>query len=253
MSPLPPAYAHVLSLGILWTSVHCASMCGPLLCGLHIGGARPDVGASAARGLGSVLIYQVGRGLTYAWLGGLAGLIGAELKQVFTAAGSVLSLLFGAALIYSTILRRTTLIKLRRRPDKTLVNVAIGQIRALLSPLLLSTHPLRELALGALLGFLPCMIVAWALGQAAITGSPFHGAAIMLLLVALTTPGLLLTTQLPRLGRVLPPRWRSGMAAILPAVSGLWLLLIGGAGLALWPHKHLCFTLFDRPLMMMIF
>ena len=42
------------------------------------------------RGLLGVLVYQAGRSLTYAWLGGLAGLIGAGLSRIFTAAGGVL-------------------------------------------------------------------------------------------------------------------------------------------------------------------
>jgi sulfite exporter TauE/SafE len=253
MSPLPPAYAHVLGLGLLWTSIHCASMCGPLLCGLQIGGANPNHKTSVGRGVRGVLTYQAGRGLTYAWLGGLAGLIGAGLGRVFTSAGGVLSLLFGAALIFSVVRRRSSLVKLGRRSDAGIVSAVVSRMRSLLAPLLMSTHPLRELVLGAMMGFLPCMIPAWALGQAALTGSPFHGAAIMLLLVLLTTPVLLVTTQLPRLGSLLPQRLRSGLAWSLPAISGIWLLLIGGAGLALWPHQHLGVSLFGHPFLMMLF
>lgn len=253
MSALPAAYLHVLSLGLLWTSTHCASMCGPLLCGLHIGGARPGAKTSVQRGLLGVLIYQAGRSLTYAWLGGLAGLIGAGLSRVFTAAGGVLAVLFGAVLLTSLVRTRQTLVALRRRPGTPIATAALQQVRRFTAPLLLSTHPLRELALGAGMGFLPCMIPAWALGQAATTGSPVHGAAVMLLLVILTTPVLLLTTQLPRLGWALPPVLRSQAARWLQAVSGVWLLLVGGAGLGLWSHAHLCFTLLGYPVMMMLF
>lgn len=253
MMPLPPAYAHVLGLGLVWTSFHCASMCGPLLCGLHIGGANPNHQTRAGRGLRGVLTYQAGRGLTYAWLGGLAGLIGAGLSRVFTSAGGVLALLFGTALILSVMRKKTSLVKLGHRSDSGLVTSVIWRLRALFSPLLLSTHPLRELALGAMMGFLPCMIPAWALGQAATTGSPLHGAVIMLLLVLLTTPVLLITTQLPRLGRALPQGLRGAVARWLPAVSGIWLLLIGGAGLGLWPHEHFGITLLGQPFMMMLF
>jgi len=253
MNPLPPAYAHVLGLGLLWTSIHCAGMCGPLLCGLGIGGASPTHRTSSTRGVLGVLTYQAGRGLTYAWLGGLAGLIGAGLSHVFTAAGSVLSLLFGSALIVSVLRRSRPLVKLRRGPSGNIVAPALKWTRELLAPLLASTHPLRELVLGATMGLLPCMIPAWVLGQAAITGSPFHGAAVMLLLVVLTTPVLLLTTQLPRLGLLFPQRLRGAVAALLPAVSGVWLLLVGGAGLSLWPHAHLAFSLCGHPFMMMLF
>lgn len=256
MSQLPPAYAHVLGLGILWTSMHCASMCGPLLCGLGVGGAGSQRSSTAGRGILSVLSYQAGRSLTYAWLGGLAGLLGAGLGQVFTRAGGALSILFGAGLIGYALRAATApakLTQLRSHPRDRLATAVTAQLRSLFSPLLMSTHPLRDLALGAAMGFLPCMIPAWALGQAALTGSPLHGAAIMLLLVLLTTPVLLVTTQLPRLGSMLPQRLRTTIAARLPAVSGAWLLLIGGAGLGLWQHKHIGLTLLGHPFMMMIF
>ena len=253
MSPLPAAYVHVLSLGILWTSAHCASMCGPLLCGLQIGGAHPGAQTSMRRGFLGVLAYQAGRSLTYAWLGGLAGLIGAGLGRVFTAAGGVLAVIFGVVLIGSVARARKPLVALRRRPGPPVAAMALRAAWRYVSPLLLSTHPLRELALGAGMGFLPCMIPAWALGQAATTGSPVHGAAVMLLLVLLTTPVLLLTTQLPRLGWALPQGIRRPVARWLPAVSGVWLLLVGGAGLDLWPHAHLGVTLLGQPMMMMLF
>lgn len=253
MNALPPAYAHVLSLGILWTSVHCASMCGPLLCGLSIGGASPNFKTGATQGIFGVLRYQAGRSLTYAWLGGLAGLAGAGLGRIFTSAGGVLSLLFGAALIFSVLRTRTTLVKLGRRPSLRVIPAAVAYLRALFSPLLSSPQPMREVALGALLGFLPCMIPAWALGQAALTASPYHGAAIMLLLVLLTTPVLLVATQLPRLFQAFPAGLREKIARVLPMISGCWLMLVGGAGLSLWPHAHLGVSLFGRPFMMMIF
>ena len=102
-----------------------------------------------------------------------------------------------------------------------------------------SRHPLRELALGAMMGFLPCMIPAWALSQAALTGSPLHGALVMLLLVGLTTPILLVATQLPRLLLRLPPLLQNGCRHCFICAPGMWLILVGGAGVSLWPHAHL--------------
>ena len=112
---------------------------------------------------------------------------------------------------------------------------------------------LRELALGALMGFLPCMIPAWALSQAALTRSPFPGALFLLLLIVLTTPVLLISTQLPRLLGLLPDSLRVLLPRLFPAVSGVWLILIGGAGLGLWPHAHLAISLFGHPFLMMLF
>ena len=75
----------------------------------------------------------------------------------------------------------------------------------------------------------------------------------MLLLVVLTTPVLLVSTQLPRLFAMLPASVRVMLPKLLPAVSGLWLILLGGAGLSLWSHVHIGFSLLGKPLMLMIF
>lgn len=260
---LPPAYAQVLGLGVLWTSIHCIGMCGPLLSGLDIAGVMR--GRSRLQGLLGVVAYQAGRGLTYAWLGGLAGLLGAGLGRLATISGALLALSVGLLLIHRTLraLRPeqqqaagTPLIPLRRprlslSPAVVVEQVLLHSRRALL-PLLTSHHPLREVALGALLGMLPCMIPAWALSQAAMTGSPLHGALVMLLLVGMTTPVLLLATRLPTILGVLPASIHRRLIMLLPAVSGVWLILVGGAGLGLWSHAHLGITLAGRPFVMML-
>ncbi len=256
---LPSAYAQVLGLGFLWTSIHCIGMCGPLLSGFDIAGVLR--GRSRLRGVLGVLSYQAGRALTYAWLGGLAGLVGAGLSQITTLASSVLAL-FGGVALCGYALRQLakpsqSLTPLRLHPQHTtdtpITTRILAYCRRAVLPLLASQHPLRELALGALLGLLPCMIPAWVLSQAALTQSPLHGALVMLLLVVLTTPVLLISTQLPRLFAVLPGSVRSLVPRLLPALSGLWLILVGGAGLSLWSHAHIGFSLLGKPLLMMLF
>ncbi len=260
---LPAAYAQVLGLGVLWTSVHCIGMCGPLLAGFDIAGVMR--GRSRLQGVFGVLLYQAGRGLTYAWLGGLAGLLGAGLTRITTLAFGVLALCMGLILSLSALRSLqpvsgsvTQLVTLRsaRQPSNfglDLVERVLAHSRRSLLPLLSSRHPLRELALGALMGLLPCMIPAWALSQAALTGSPFHGALVMLLLIVLTTPVLLISTQLPRLLGLLPDSLRVLLPRLFPMLSGVWLILIGGAGLGLWPHAHLALSLVGHPFVMMLF
>lgn len=263
---LPPAYAQVLGLGLFWTSVHCVGMCGPLLSGLDIAGVMR--GRTRWQGVLGVLSYQAGRGLTYAWLGSLAGLLGAGLAHAAQTGGAVLAIVAGVALCGLALrgLRprpgvtehADPLVPLRAKPVMSLspavvVQYVLAQAKRSLLPLLASRHPLRELALGALGGLLPCMIPAWALSQAALTGSPLHGALVMLLLVALTTPILLLATQLPRLLLVLPDRLRSALPYLLYALSGSWMILVGGAGLNLWQHAHVGFSIGGHPLLMMLF
>jgi sulfite exporter TauE/SafE len=248
MSPeAQSSYTQLMSLGLVWVSVHCVGMCGPLLVGLDVAGVCRGLGP--ARGAGSILLYQSGRALTYTFLGALVGVVGAGLKSSFELAGAVGALAMSAILVV-TIVRRL-------RPSPRLVQIGGGSAKAsYLEETLLrlqrallpesGSHALRTFVLGMLMGFLPCMITAWVLGLAAVTASPFHGAGVMLTLVAMTTPVLLGVTLVPRalkgrlqrLGRVAP--------ATLLGVSALWLLLVGLAGLGVLEHAHLGFSLFGR-------
>lgn len=257
-------YAQLLSLGLLWVSAHCAGMCGPLLVGLDVAGVR--CGHGLVRGAGQVLLYQLGRGLTFAWLGGLCGLLGAGLARVLRPAGALIALMLGAAALWPLVLRllrrehrSAALVQLRRSPDdregkSPRLRFVEWANRGLLRPLLLSTHPLRPLALGAVMGLLPCMLVGWALGLSALAGSPLRGALVMLLLIAMTTPMLLVVTALPRLPLFSgAQRLRQQLATVLPLIAGVWLLLCGAAGLGLIEHRHLGATLLGRPLLLMLF
>lgn len=263
MSALPSPYAQLFGLGLVWVSAHCAGMCGPLLVGLDVAGVRS--GRSALRGAGQVLLYQLGRSLTYAWLGALCGLLGAGLSRILRPAGSLLALALGAAALWPLVRplfripgprAQPELLRLRRSADegKSFQLRSVERAQGLLRPLLESTHPLRPLALGAAMGLLPCMLVGWALGLAALSGSALRGALVMLLLVAMTTPMLLTVTALPRLALFRRQGGlRTRLARLLPAVAGVWLLLCGAAGLGLIAHQHLGVTVLGRPLLLMLF
>ncbi|MFO0574839.1 MAG: sulfite exporter TauE/SafE family protein [Polyangia bacterium] len=268
MSALPSPYAQLLGLGLVWVSAHCAGMCGPLLVGLDVAGVRS--GRSALRGAGQVLLYQLGRSLTYAWLGALCGLLGAGLSRILRPAGSLLALALGVAALWPLLrplLQRLQLggqqarpapelVRLRRSADegKSFQLRSVERAQGFLRPLLESTHPLRPLALGAAMGLLPCMLVGWALGLAALSGSALRGALVMLLLCAMTTPMLLTVTALPRLALFRTQGGlRTRLARVLPAVAGVWLLLCGAAGLGLIAHQHIGVTVLGRPLLLMLF
>ena len=232
------AWAQVLGLGTIWVGVHCAGMCGTLLVGLDVAGVTR--GRSAVQGVGSVLLYQTGRALTYAALGALAGTAGAGLGATFAAAGSWVALAMAVLLIVAIVRRRVGTtgrprpVTLGRKHAPSLVD----RLTHAVLPLVGRGGPINLLALGAVLGFLPCMITVWALGLAATTGSPLHGAGMLVALVGLTTPALLGVTLLPRL---LAGRLR-GLAAHAPAVlmgvSAIWLGMVGLAGLGVVDHVH---------------
>lgn len=247
MSAASSAYAQLLSVGLVWISFHCAGMCGPLLIGFDVGGASR--GAGVLRGAGGVFTYQAGRAMTYVVLGALAGLVGKGLTAVFEPAGAVFALVFGLSVAATLVWRarrsvsqssaapaRVGFSRLEGPPKKSLVERLVGRLPRALHPLAGPDEGrhLRIFGLGAAMGLLPCMITYWTLGLAAATGSPLHGAGLMLLLVAMTTPVLLGVTLLPRL----LPRRATWLPSALMAVSATWLVLIGLAGLGAIAHQH---------------
>lgn len=245
------AYAQLLSVGLVWISFHCAGMCGPILVGFDVAGAAR--GHSLPRGALSILQYQAGRAVTYMVLGGLAGLAGVGLDAVFGPAGAIFALVFGLGILATALWPR------RRRPVKTTLEQRFEKrswverltqaLPRLLHPLAISGGPGRPFLLGAVMGFLPCMITFWALGLAATTGSPLHGAGVMVLLVAMTTPMLLGVTLLPRLFRRFD---YAKVQRVLLGLSGLWLTLVGLAELGAVPHVHLPLHVFGEHYTLML-
>ncbi|MCA9513310.1 MAG: sulfite exporter TauE/SafE family protein [Myxococcales bacterium] len=255
------AYAQLLSVGLVWISFHCAGMCGPLLVGFDVSGAAR--GWSVPKGAGAILLYQSGRAVTYVALGALAGTIGVGLEYAIGPAGAVFSLIFGGAvLLYALrpkrqVARRVTT-RLEQRaaaasgepaPREPLMDRVARALPRLLHPIAATPGIGRTFLLGAVMGLLPCMIVGWAIGLAATTASPLHGAGVMLLLVLMTTPVLLGVTLLPRvLRRLRVPH----LQRILMGISGVWLLMVGLAGLKVISHLHLPIELFGDHYQMML-
>ncbi len=282
MSSAAAAYAQLLSLGLVWISIHCSGMCGPLLIGFDVAGAAR--GAPALRGGLGVLTYQAGRAVSYGVLGVFAGLVGKGLGAFFESAGAIFALFFGLTVLGTLAFRIWRDIGARQssanivpisemrlgQREKTskseisnpstsetsnssiseisnpssseisrgLVARIVGGVPRMLHPLAGGdeTRHLRIFALGAAMGLLPCMITLWTLGLAATTGSPIHGALLMLLLVAMTTPVLLGVTLL---ARVVPKRFGRALPGVLMGLSAAWLLMVGLAGLGVVDHLHL--------------
>lgn len=253
MSPeVESAFVQLFSVGLLWISVHCAGMCGPLLIGLDVGGAAR--GLKAGQGALAVVVYQGGKALTYSLLGMAAGALGAGLRAILETAGSVLALGAGAAMfvIVARQLRtkREPLVQIGSARRKGFFEQATLRLsRALLDD---GHGPLtRAFTLGLGMGLLPCMIPLWVLGLAAVTASPLAGAGLMLGLVLMTTPVLLLVTLLPRVVKR-KRRTRAFVPALLLSVSALWLCLVGLAGLGVLAHAHVPLTLFGRGYTLML-
>jgi sulfite exporter TauE/SafE len=201
-------YAQVFSLGLIWTSLHCAGMCGPLIAGFGFG---RSVGGTAQIGLAfrDVLRYQSGRALLYSAFGALAGLFGSGLADGLQRWSPMLAL--GAGIIFvSIVLRRTfpgASTAIQAQPPGRLV-----QWTARIAASLKAYPRMRAFTLGMCLAFLPCMLVAWVMSLAALSASPVHGACIMVLLVGMTVPVLMLAAVVP----LVVGRWRHASYSLVP-------------------------------------
>lgn len=253
-APVESAYAQLLSVGLVWISLHCVGMCGPILTGFDVAGVHRGLGPVS--GAGRVLAYQAGRAVTYSLLGAVAGLLGAGMKAGFSLAGGVLAVVAGTGIVASIgwklvpRSRPSGLVRLGK-PREAPLDRVLARARLFLLPLASSPSVTSTFLLGAAMGLLPCMITGWALGLAAVTGSFVHGAVLMVLLVAMTTPVLLGATLLPRAFASRLGRARVVLPRLLLSVSGVWLVLAGLASLDVIEHAHLGFAAGGRHWMVM--
>lgn len=265
-----PLYAQLFGVGFLWVTIHCSGMCGPIMAGLVVAGQPLNQETSSWQHrwsvLKNVLAYQGGRSLMYAALGFVAGLVGASVEGAVSSIASVASLFVALGLITAGFLSLPDVIAIRhalrqRRAKRTneapkattslTARFVSRMMRALPSNQTLR-GPARMLVTGFILGLLPCGLMFWVLGLSAASSSPFHGALLMVSLVAITTPVLVaagLSTTL------ISPRLRRFGAAVVPAgmmLSGIWLLLISMAANGWIAHAHLPFTIGDKEFMLML-
>jgi len=192
-------------------SAHCVGMCG----GFVLAAAGPP---ARARLLVGQLLLQAGKAASYAFLGSLAGVLGAALlsSPVFRRGGRALALLAGVALILAGL----TLLGLRSsRPGR--VATALGALWARITgPLTSARTPVSSLLIGMAIGFLPCPLVYAGLAAAAATGSPARGAATMAGVALGTVPALALVAAF---GSLLP----LGARRLLARAAGVLLLAVG--------------------------
>lgn len=224
-------FFQILGLGVIWTFIHCSPMCGPIVAGLRLGEGRKSV--SPFYGL---LAYQSGRALIYAFVGGFAGLFGAQFFQ-----NPRLSWILVFILAFLFLIQ--TFPKSFKMSGKTPEFLTRGVRWAS------EFHGItRAFFFGLLFAFLPCMLVFWALSVAASTKSFFRGALVMVLLVVLTTLPLLTVSYGSH--RLLKGHQKSVTSAIL-FISFLWTLLVSLAANDLISHLHWQFILFGRDYTMM--
>ncbi len=189
-------------------SPHCLVMCGPFA-------------AACARRPAGLAAWHLGRLISYAALGAVAGLLGAAIPGppwLGAVAGAALLVWFAAALAGFV-------------PEPRLVLPGLARAGRLLEQ---GRGPLAQFAFGIANGLLPCGLVYSALALPVAIGHPAGGALAMLAFGAGTVPALSVAAAGFRriTGRnVAARRWLA--AAVLAA--GLWSI---AARAGLFPHAH---------------
>jgi sulfite exporter TauE/SafE len=255
MQEFMPFYAQVFGIGLLWVTVHCMGMCGPIMASLTAGMGvhrAKTPGQRIRRAVAGVLAYQGGRSIVYLALGASAGLAGAAAK------GVIEDLTQTAGLVVAVVIIVVGILKLL--PLRGLMGGALALKAAAVTGKLLRwarkvgprSGPVAMAIFGFVMGFLPCMLMFWVLGVAASSASAFHGAMLMLMLVVMTTPLLILAatgSSLPGVFRHLRSDRVIGGAMIM---SGVWLGLIAMAANGWIEHIHFPIEVFGEKLTIML-
>ena len=223
--------------GLLMVSFHCVGMCGPLIMAFRFG-AEGSAAWRISAAAGQLLCYQSGRLIVYLMAGALVGLLGLALHHQLQAINNVLGLVM-AGVFALIALGQLGVPGLSRSSQSQGPPGAIARMTRLILDRWRGRPFARAFALGVAMGFLPCMLVFWTLGLAASRAHPLDGAVLMALLIALTTPILLLTAIAPMLIHRYQAVLRDRVSPFALLLSAVWLALIGLAANGVIAHQSM--------------
>jgi uncharacterized protein len=199
--------------GLLWTafvlgvagSLHCIGMCGPLMMAL------PDTGHGRWKFFRGRLIYNLGRIMSYAMIGCVAGVAG----QGIAMAGyqQALTIVTGLAIIFMVLVPKKWISNF-----SVLGNSGLGKsVKQAFSKVLKQQKGVKLMFWAGLLnGFLPCGLVYAALAGAILSGDILYGMAYMALFGLGTTP-LLLVFMISK--KIWGPWLKKAPAKLVPAFT----------------------------------
>lgn len=221
-----------LLLGLL-SSLHCVTMCGPLVLMLGTPSAGRTLGARVAH----VAWYHTGRLTTYAAFGLIAGLAGSFFA--LAGAGRALAIAAGALLLIASIAPAVAKRwQFGLRPWLAVVSRAAAAARRWKGG-----HPVAgPVMAGMVNGLLPCGMIYAALAAALAAGSIGHAVLTMAAFGAGTVPAL---AAVSLTAARISPEWRRRLVHVAPAcvaLVGVLLIMRGVAGPGLPesapPHHH---------------
>lgn len=200
-------------------STHCVGMCGPIALSLPL-----SQKGSTAR-VTTVLLYFLGKALTYSLLGLLFGILGEQLAL----AGwqRMLSIVLGLAMLWFAL---ATIFKPAVFHQNIFTNFLSQKLAPLMARFMSRPGYQSWLGLGLLNGLLPCGLVYVALSAAVATGSVWLSGAFMLVFGLATMPLMLF---LILFANQLNAQYRSKMRRWLPVFTAVIAVLLILRGLNL--------------------
>jgi uncharacterized protein len=158
-------------------SLHCIGMCGPIAIALPV----PNSGNLSF--LTGRILYNLGRVVTYAFLGALLGLVGS--KIALAGAQQVVSIVLGVIIIIAVLLPQKYKNYFAQHP---VIQKLAHPLKSNIGVLFKKGTFSAMFLIGILNGFLPCGLVYVALAGAIASGDAISGAAVMVLFGLGTVP-----------------------------------------------------------------
>jgi sulfite exporter TauE/SafE len=223
---MSPRFLAALALTFA-ASIHCVGMCGGFVLALSAKDRR-----ARGRRLLDQLALQLGKATSYAFLGALAGALGATFvsSAAVSWGGRVLALVAGLAIVGAGL----TLLGLRARAGGDWIALRIAPLWSRwMGPLLEQRTAGASVVVGITMGFLPCPLVYAGLAASAASGSAAGGAATLAGVALGTVPAL---SAVALFGQALSVGTRRSLAR----AGGILLLAVGllTAWRGLGAHDH---------------
>lgn len=215
---MSPEILSAFAIG-LFGSLHCIGMCGPIAIAL------PVPNSSNISFVTGRLLYNIGRVLTYSFLGSIFGLLGSR----FVIAGfqQGISITLGVIILIVVLMPSKYKVKVTQHP---LILKLSAPLKESIGTLFKKGTFSSMFLIGILNGFLPCGLVYVALAGAIASGDAISGAAVMVLFGLGTIPAMFAATVF---GKFINLSLRRKLNKLIPAFAIVLALIFILRGMAL--------------------
>ncbi len=205
----------------LFGSFHCIGMCGPIAIALPVPNSN-NLSFVTGR-----LLYNLGRVVTYSFLGAVFGLLGSRL--VISGFQQSISIVLGVAIVIAVLI--PPMYKAKITQHKFIQKITLP-LKSGISDLFKRGTFSAMFLIGILNGFLPCGLVYVALAGAIASGDAISGAAVMILFGLGTVPTMFAATIFGKFININIRRKITKLVPVFALVLGL-LFILRGMGLGI--------------------